>query len=95
MGRPKGEEKERRWIPVRLLAEVDAILGRGAPAVELRHGPAVAVEKYEFKSSPPVLLAAPRTQPVAKPSPFEARAAKRAEAPTIKTNEFGDTVYDD
>tara|TARA_R110000868_G_scaffold123_8_gene1318 strand:- start:306 stop:665 length:360 start_codon:yes stop_codon:yes gene_type:complete len=28
MGRPKGEEKERRWIPVRLLAEVDAILGR-------------------------------------------------------------------
>lgn len=36
-----------------------------------------------------------RTQPVRKPSPFEARAEKRKAAPTIKTNEFGDVVYDD
>ena len=55
------------------------------------------VPAKEATVPPPVvrLPEEPRTQPVAKVSPFEARAAKRSATPTLKTNEFGDVIYDD
>ena len=66
-----------------------------AHAAKINRGEAAVDSMPSLPPAPRVTPEVSRTQPVAKESPFEARAHKRKEQPKYATNEFGDDTYDD